>query len=75
MPSRVQYVQKLIAISEVEMIGTLEYKEHHDSWHVGTDDLEEWLEKFADKRVKIVISTHELDESHLLPVEEQIGTN
>ena len=70
MPKRVSYVQKVIGISAVVLEGELAYKE---SWQVGEDFLEEWLERFDGKRVRLTLEDLGAgrDESHLLPPEQE----
>lgn len=72
MPKSVQYRTKIVDVSMVEFEGVAEYRPYQDdldlwAWHVGSDNLEEWLEKFDGQRVRLRIETFGVDESHLLP--------
>ena len=78
MPKSVSYKTKLVDIYSVTLDGLLEIKQSPGStredpfhWHVGEDNLDEWLGKFENMRVEISISKpYERDESHLLPENE-----
>lgn len=86
MPKSLQYVTKIQELKGVVLEGKLAYvssddPDHSGGWRVtrspigppsasDSDDLEEWLEKFAGKEVVLSIRTFERDESHLLPSDE-----
>ena len=75
MPASVKYVTKVVNISEVELTGKLHWEQSNDPddyghWAVGTDNLQEWLDKFDGKHVYLTIKAPARDESHLLPKED-----
>ena len=71
-PKNVRYVTKLVSVSAVTLEGTVSYRDDvFGGWAVGTDSLEEWLEKFSGRVVRLTIEVlGEPDEGHLLPEEE-----
>jgi len=87
MLKKIKYKTKIVAVSEVQLVGTLGYYDARafgewdiDGWgiddgtHIPCEAIDEWLEKFDGKEVLITIKLIDgsLDEEHLLRNAEEI---
>ena len=65
MPSRVTHLTKIVDVKEVEFHGELDFD--FEGWTVEGEAIEEWLEKFRGKRVRItIVNLDHPDDSHML---------
>ena len=81
MPTSTHYITKLTELQGADFFGKLYYREEKDDpdrsgyWAIEgggqLDNLEEWLERFDGKTVRLSITTMARDEAHLLPKGEK----